>query len=268
MRRLAPAILAISVALCAPRLADARGREEAVAAGFTFTKRDLPELAKGAPAETRKMLLASPRRFLDLLQRVMDGPPDLVALVDKKIGLPRDFEPPDLVSLARLSIPVSRTDFRLRTLAVPPLRAMIEEAKKDGVHLVVASAFRSFEYQERLYARSVASIGREQTDRELARPGHSQHQLGTAMDFGSIDLAFAETAEGRWLFANASRFGFCLSFPQGGENETGYMFEPWHYRYVGRDAAALIDAYFPARQHAFLSWYNERIAFLRVHRRR
>jgi len=264
----APAILAIALVLLLPQCAEARGRREALAAGFTFTRHELAVLVEGAPAETRQLVLASPRSFLDLLQRVMDGAPDLLVLVDKTHGLPRESEPPDLVLLSRFAIAGSRKDFRLRALAIPDLRAMMEAAARAGAPLVVSSAYRSYDYQEGLYARSVAAKGKEQTDRELASPGHSQHQLGTVIDFGSIDLAFAKTTAGRWLFANASRFGFSLSFPQGGESLTGYTYEPWHYRYMGRDAAALIDSYFSTRQHAFLSWYHGQRDFLREHRKK
>jgi D-alanyl-D-alanine carboxypeptidase len=100
-------------------------------------------------------------------------------------------------------------------------------------------------------------MGQEEADRESARPGHSQHQTGLVVDFGSIDDSFAETRAGRWIAANASRFGWSVSFPQGYEAVTGYRWESWHYRYVGRDLTAFIDAYFGGIQQYALQFIYE-----------
>jgi zinc D-Ala-D-Ala carboxypeptidase len=108
-------------------------------------------------------------------------------------------------------------------------------------------------------------MGREAAERVSARPGTSQHQLGTVVDFGSISDAFALTPEGRWLRDRASDFGFSLSYPKGYEEETGYVWESWHYRYIGRPAARLTERYFSGLQHRFLEfldarrpWFEER----------
>jgi D-alanyl-D-alanine carboxypeptidase len=112
------------------------------------------------------------------------------------------------------------------------------------VTLVFSSAYRSYEYQAEVYARHVREMGQAAADRASARPGHSQHQLGTVVDFGSIDNSFAESMAGLWMAANAGRFGFSLSYPKGAEGQTGYDWESWHYRYVGKAAAALEAEYF------------------------
>jgi D-alanyl-D-alanine carboxypeptidase len=131
---------------------------------------------------------------------------------------------------------------------------MAAAAAAEGVILTVSSAYRSYAYQEEVYARNVRELGQEAADRESARPGHSQHQTGLVADFGSIDDSFAKTAAGRWILANAGRFGWSLSFPQGYEEVTGYRWESWHYRYVGRELAYFIDAYFSGIQQYALQF--------------
>jgi D-alanyl-D-alanine carboxypeptidase len=134
---------------------------------------------------------------------------------------------------------------------------MSAAAKNEGLTLVVSSAYRSFDYQALVYERNVKSLGQEEADRESARPGFSQHQLGLVIDFGSITDAFAQTAEGKWLSANASRFGWSLSYPEGCENITGYRWESWHYRYIGKETAMFIDSYFDGIQQYALTFLNE-----------
>jgi D-alanyl-D-alanine carboxypeptidase len=123
--------------------------------------------------------------------------------------------------------------------------------------LTASSAYRSFDYQTQVYNRNVREMGQEAADRESARPGHSQHQTGLVVDFGSIDDSFAATAAGRWMTVNASRFGWSLSYPNGYEAVTGYRWESWHYRYVGKDLAAFIDKYFNGIQQYALRFLYE-----------
>jgi D-alanyl-D-alanine carboxypeptidase len=122
---------------------------------------------------------------------------------------------------------------------------------------VVSSAYRSYEYQVGSFARWTKRLGLAEAERNSARPGMSQHQLGLTVDFGSIDDAFARTPAGRWLQANADRFGWSLSFPQGYESRTGYAWECWHYRYVGKTLAAFINDWFGGVQHYALSFIHE-----------
>jgi D-alanyl-D-alanine carboxypeptidase len=147
----------------------------------------------------------------------------------------------------------------LRKAAFDALEEMAAAAQSEGVTLTASSAYRSFNYQRDVYNRIVRQLGQEAADRVSARPGHSQHQLGLVVDFGSIDNSFAETAQGRWIAANASEFGWSLSYPRGYEDITGYSWESWHYRYVGKDLAAFIDRHFDGiQQYAleFISGYQ------------
>jgi D-alanyl-D-alanine carboxypeptidase len=142
-------------------------------------------------------------------------------------------------------------------MAAESLEEMAAAALTEGVTLTASSAYRSYAYQQEVYARNVRESGREIADRESARPGRSQHQTGLALDFGSIDDSFAGTSAGRWIAANAGRFGWSLSFPDGYEEVTGYRWESWHYRYVGRELAFFIETYFGGIQQYALRFIYE-----------
>ena len=205
----------------------------------------------GLPPEILVRVQEAPERFDSLVRAVRvaaAADPFLLKRTDKEKSLPADYEPGDLVSLTEYPFALSRRDLRLRKPAAEAAREMDAAARADGVTLVFSSAYRSYSYQDQVYARHVREMGQAAADRVSARPGHSQHQLGTVVDFGSIDNSFAESKAGLWMAANAGRFGFSLSYPRGAEGLTGYDWESWHYRYVGKDAAAL-EAEFFGLQH-------------------
>jgi len=102
----------------------------------------------------------------------------------------------------------------------------------------------------------VEKDGQEAADLYSAKPGTSQHQLGTTVDFGSIDDSFAYTEAGKWLFAHADEFGFSLSYPENGLSITGYQYESWHYRYIGRAGTELQQAYFYDSQQRLLEFVH------------
>ena len=197
----------------------------------------------------------SPAFILELLA-CLEGDPYLRRLVDKKHPLPETYEPEDLVELKAGSYEVGRAGLMLRREAAEALETMAAAARAGGVILRTSSAYRSYEYQARVYQRNVEEMGREAADRESARAGYSQHQTGLALDFGSIDDSFAETRAGRWILENGGRFGWSLSFPAGYEEVTGYRWESWHYRYVGRDLAAFIDTWFGGIQQYALQFIH------------
>ncbi|MDR3019475.1 MAG: M15 family metallopeptidase [Treponema sp.] len=195
--------------------------------------------------------------FIIELFTILQEDPFLCALVDKKNALPQNYEPTDLVELKNSSYSVNRTGLLLRDTAAASLEEMGAAARNEGLTLTASSAYRSYAYQAQVYERNVRALGQEAADRESARPGHSQHQLGFVVDFGSITDAFAQTAEGRWLSANASRYGWSLSYPDGYEEITGYRWESWHYRYVGKQLAEFIDTYFNGIQQYALQFLQE-----------
>ena len=226
----------------------------------------LPQEARvfEAPASIPREIIAkineSKAMFLEELDALLSSDSEgLLLLVDKAHFLPASYVPADLVSLSDAaaqgrSYTVSRDGLSLRQVAESALEKMAAAARQDGVTLLASSTYRSYEYQVTVYNRIVAEIGREEADRESARPGASQHQLGTVVDFGSITDDFAETRAGRWLDENAHLFGWSLSFPQGYEAVTGYRWECWHYRYLGASALELQRKWFGNVQQYMLEF--------------
>ena len=132
-------------------------------------------------------------------------------------------------------------------VAKAALEKMLEAGKAVGYDYDAFSGYRSYEYQKTLYNRYVNRDGKANADRYSARPGHSEHQTGLAFDIGEkgrqdlwLTAEFGETPAGQWLMNNAHLYGFILRYPQGKENITGFMYESWHYRYVGVEHAAPI----------------------------
>ena len=222
----------------------------------TLRMAETPEYISNAIQEA---VIASPAFIMELLM-CLGGDPWLRKLVDKLHPLPSDYEPDDLVVLGGdppKSYRVNRPSLTLRKAAADSLEEMAAAALADGVTLVASSAYRSYSYQDEVYSRIVRQMGQAAADRESARPGHSQHQTGLVLDFGSIDDSFAQTAAGLWMAANAPRFGWSLSFPDGYENVTGYRWESWHFRYLGKDLAAFINRYFDGIQQYGLRFIHE-----------
>lgn len=114
---------------------------------------------------------------------------------------------------------------------------MKQAAAKDGIDLWVQSGYRSYSYQATLNRQYIERNGAASAEISSARAGHSEHQTGLAADINQINAAFANTAAGKWLAANAHRFGFILRYMDGKTDITGYKFEPWHFRYVGVEHA-------------------------------
>ena len=208
--------------------------------------------------------LESPAFVMELLVLLQDDA-FTYRLVDKQNALPEGYEPADLVLLREGTYRLGREGLQLRRIAADALQEMAAAAAAEGITLTVGSTYRSAAYQAEVYAREVATYGQETADRESAQPGKSQHQLGLAVDFAPIDDAFAGTPASKWLLENAGRFGWSLSYPDGYEEITGYRWESWHYRYVGRDLAVFIDTYFEGIQQYALgfikAWQDQADAF-------
>ena len=154
-------------------------------------------------------------------------------ILDPRLALPRSYSPPDLVSTGLAGL---NRDQRVRLVVIPDLRAMAVAARKAGVKLLVDSGYRSYADQAVLYRYYVKRLGVANARLRVARPGHSEHQLGTA-----IDLALKPGAY-RWARGNSWRFGWILSYPYGQTSVSCYQSEPWHLRYVGRTMAAAVHA--------------------------
>jgi D-alanyl-D-alanine carboxypeptidase len=225
---------------------------------FSLTRESLAGLTGELPPGIREAILARPAEFLSLMQAVMEEPEGLLVLVDKKHPLPEGWEPQDLVNLKDYPLRLSRQNLQLRAILMPVLLEMARDAKKDGAELLISSTYRSAEYQKTVYQRIVHELGQAAADRESARPRHSQHQLGTVIDFGSISDDFTGTKMERWLDANAWKYGFSLSFPKGEEELTGYRWESWHFRYIGKPAAEMEKRFFGGVQQRMLEYLSIR----------
>ena len=114
---------------------------------------------------------------------------------------------------------------------------MFADAKKDGLNIYISSGFRTYTRQQTLYNNYVKADGQVLADTYSARPGHSEHQSGLAFDVNQIGSVFNDTPEAKWLHDNCYKYGFILRYPKNKTNETGYMYESWHFRYVGVDLA-------------------------------
>jgi len=158
--------------------------------------------------------------------------------------LPSDYRPQDLIRPAvRAWIPEGDERGLLRQEAARALEELFCAAEERGFRPVLVSGYRSYALQAQLYIRQNGGRDEEPEIYVVAPPGASEHQTGLAVDLGQEDgkyllqPEFAHTALARWLNENASRFGFVLRYPAGKETLTRVVFEPWHYRYVGRETA-------------------------------
>lgn len=176
---------------------------------------------------------------------------DLLILINAEHPLPSDYT--EIHQDDFVEITFTRNDGRpaqkMRREAAKALDEMLSAAREAGFTITVTSAYRSREYQKQLFDAAVESyLARGMTKKEALRltkryhalPGESEHESGLAADMHHLScatLAFADTAEYRWLSENAHKYGYILRYPEGKESITGIAFEPWHFRYVGREAA-------------------------------
>lgn len=169
----------------------------------------------------------------------------IAVIINKKHPLPEDYEPSDLVIP---NVQATKEGLTLRSEAANALETMFSAAAEDGITLILGSGYRSYETQARLFNNYVNRDGEEAANRYSARPGESEHQTGLAVDISDYSMAnwlknsFKDTAESRWLIENAYKYGFVLRYIDGKEDITGYIYEPWHYRYLGIEEAAKIKA--------------------------
>ena len=143
-----------------------------------------------------------------------------ILIANKTYSLPKDYNPGKILPDAQAAFNTMQAD-----------------AKKAGLSLSICSGFRSYDYQNQLYNGYVARDGKAAADTYSARAGHSEHQTGLAMDINYASSAFTNTPEAKWLAANCYKYGFILRYPKGKENITGYMYESWHVRYLGKQLA-------------------------------
>lgn len=188
---------------------------------------------------------------------------DYLMLIDKFNSVPDGYE-----NKIRLSEIQGR---QLESQACRQCSMMLERAKEEGVDINIISAYRTKDYQQMLWDQSVGEKMEEgyskeqaeiQTGKTLAKPGHSEHNAGLAVDFGTekacdVEDDFFRSKQAKWLCKNASKFGFILRYPRLKEHITSISYEPWHYRYVGTEAAMFIKESGLCLEE-FLHFYSEK----------
>jgi D-alanyl-D-alanine carboxypeptidase len=224
---------------------------------FALTIEEIDQLTSTLPDSIRAQIRSRPQEFLDLLSGVLDQEAVLTVLVDKSHPLSSTYEPTDLVFLRQYSdLSLDSNDHRLRSIVLDSLRRMVAAAREDDVVLLISSTYRSYAYQDQLYRYWVDVEGQERADQISARPGYSQHQLGTTIDFGCICTEMAQQPDGIWLSKHAWQYGFSLSYPNGYSDLTGYDYEPWHFRFIGMAASSLERNYFQGVQQYLLEFLH------------
>lgn len=176
----------------------------------------------------------------------LSDPASIWVVVNKQRQLqPKEYTPSTLrAPNIPLRLTAKDSEMLLRSDAATALESMAKTAKSEaGLQLMLSSGYRSYSFQVNLYNRYVSQQGQASADAQSARPGYSEHQTGLAADLEpasrtcEVDQCFANTPEGKWLAANAYRFGFIIRYTQDKTSVTGYEYEPWHVRYVGTDLA-------------------------------
>jgi zinc D-Ala-D-Ala carboxypeptidase len=206
---------------------------------------------KQAPTVDPELLLES--QYWNVIEvkngkKVIMNPENILSLVNKEYYLPADYKPHDLVAP---KVPFTFKDENIekrfmRQEAARALEELFAAAKKEGITLIAASGYRSYNRQQTLFEYEVKKSGHEKAIHAVAMAGQSEHQTGLAIDITSpsvnyeITTAFGDTNEGKWVAEHAHEYGFIIRYPKGKEQITGYQYEPWHIRYVGKKAAKVM----------------------------
>lgn len=179
------------------------------------------------------------KKFYENKKEAINQNTELV-LVNKYNYLKEDFIPENLQSI---NSNYALGNMKLVSYAKEAFEKLSHAAKQEKLNIIAMSTYRSYNYQVNLYNRYVENDGKEAADTYSGRPGHSEHQTGLAVDVYNIKETytnFENTKEFTWMQEHAHKYGFILRFPKDKVNETGYQYESWHYRYVGKDIAKYI----------------------------
>lgn len=176
----------------------------------------------------------------------VDKSSEYLILVNKTHGLGKNYEPEDLKNVNSVAGDRDGKYQKMRRKAANAFNRLTKAAKREGHIIKLTSGYRPYSYQQVLYRQYVKEDGKNRAEQYSAKPGYSEHQTGLVADVSSPSVnynlvqAYGNTAEGKWLAKNAHEYGFIIRYPKGKEDITGYEYEPWHLRYVGKDAAAEI----------------------------
>lgn len=225
---------------------------------FRITEKELILTLDALPEKIKEKIIAEKSEFIQLLADVLyimkNDENSIFYPADKKRFLEAGFEPSDLVTLDNEGFKLNKQGMQIRSTLMSDLKDMISAAASDGVDIQISSAYRSYDYQKNLFKYYSNTYGEAEAEKFSARAGTSQHQLGTALDFGSISSDFQDTEAGKWIKENSWLYGFSLSYPENLENITGYQFEPWHYRYITKQGVLLEQKYFDGLQYLLLDY--------------
>ncbi len=198
-----------------------------------------PPDAAAIRALVRSALLRDPSTVLGL---DAEAAGEVLLRATKSDALPDAYVPEDLVATSAHGIAAFGRQL-IRRVIVDDTRALVDAAAADGVRLYVGSGYRSQTYQVDVFAAQTARWGdAEVANRYSARPGHSQHQLGTTIDFTADFRNFRSSGAADWLREHAHQFGFILPYTVAATDRTGYVDEPWHGRWVGGELAHLLQS--------------------------
>jgi D-alanyl-D-alanine carboxypeptidase len=236
-KRTAPRVLFIVIALCITALLLA-------GAAFIFFGLKHREIAS-AEGKEKALLFADDRIPYESEPWFLD-PDKLLLVVDRETALGAKDVPEDLVSLSAQGVLSKPEGLRARRIIIDDFKELCARGKEAGFEFYVFSAYRSYHEQEQTFTYWVEMLGEEEARRSSALAGHSEHQLGTTLDIsatgfkGDVYENFGDSLPGKWLAANAYKYGFVMSYPKDSESVTGYIYEPWHFRYVGKRVAEII----------------------------
>ncbi|MDZ7834343.1 MAG: D-alanyl-D-alanine carboxypeptidase family protein [Alkalibacterium sp.] len=179
---------------------------------------------------------------LDLEEDILN-PASISVLVNKEYSLPEDYVPANLVTVDVPTVLPNPEIKQMREVAADALKEMFDAAETSGIVLHARSGYRSYQTQVQLFRNYASTHGEEAANKYSARAGESEHQTGLVMDVTSdsvnnqITSEFGETEEGQWVSENAHEYGFIIRYPEGKSDITGYIYEPWHLRYLGEELA-------------------------------
>lgn len=219
--------------------------------------------AQKSEASDAKEQPAKPAESSSSAKKMVENPDDILVLVNKEWNLPSDYVPKDLVvPNVAFSFSENLPKKQMRKEAAAALEELFGQAKKDGINLLAASGYRSYNTQKSIFQSNAKLYGEKEANKTSAYPGQSEHQTGLAMDLTcaavgyQLTESFGETAEGKWLKEHASEYGFIIRYAKSKEEITGYSYEPWHIRYVGKEVAREIDS----QGLAYEEYYNRKLA--------
>ena len=215
---------------------------------FAFRPEKTTDVTPRQPAkQTEKPTEETPQeKKFDKALYSVDDPASLWVVVNKKRPLrPANYVPADLtVPNIQLRSNITSDERQVRTAVAEALKSLAEAAKSESLTLTLESGYRSYNFQANLYNRYVNQQGQAVADTQSARAGYSEHQTGLGADLGgttrpacNVEACFAETPEGKWIAANVYKYGFIVRYPESKPDVTGYIYEPWHLRYVGNELA-------------------------------